>query len=395
MGYNQNTRTSTDITIGPRAFLEYPFSTPFYEYQDSLTGLGLPYEFDKYVDTVTFGRNSTKHVLAEAIAQAMEPMIMDGVEPFPIAYQSESPEDALIILERDDLAATQDLREYLNRSGAAYAAYFHQPISYWEFIHPTLPIVRVIVEGKSRMPFARPGEIPGYVGYQVGFVMTFQNRWQSFDDPNRWLTRFRNTTVRRGLKIDEDEEGIAATMAFQSHLDGPAAGHSLRGRAWAPLLAPHRLHATPHRRTRMGQGRPVRHYGERPDRQHHAQDQPLGGARAHSSQRTPHDPASAKNRERPKLGRIRTPEAAPSGRFAQPGIPPALPRHGNRASPNTYAIPQPHRDLRPPRPARRQSLGRILPAPVLPGRLQLPSIGQQKSPGLSFRPGQLPHPQVT
>ena len=205
-----------DITIGPRAFLEYPFSTPFYEYQDSLTGLGLPYEFDKYVDTVTFGRNSTKHVLAEAIAQAMEPMIMDGVEPFPIAYQSESPEDALIILERDDLAATQDLREYLNRSGASYEAYFHQPISYWEFIHPTLPIVRVIVEGNSGMPFARPGEIPGYVGYQVGFVMTFQNRWQSFDDPNRWLTRFRNTTVRRDLKIDEDEEGIAATMAFQS-----------------------------------------------------------------------------------------------------------------------------------------------------------------------------------
>ena len=208
-GYMINPSTRHEVRIGPRAFLENPWFMPYYKYGvGDFTHFGRPYDFEEHSDTVTFGGNSTKHVLAEAISEAMETLIMDGVEPFPITYGSRSPEHALGILEHPDLPATQNLREYLNRSGAAHTLYFHQPISYWEFIHPTLPIVRVIVEGNSGMPLARPGETPGNVVYQVGFVVTFQNRWQSFDDPNRWLTRFRNTTVRKNVRsLDPEVEG--------------------------------------------------------------------------------------------------------------------------------------------------------------------------------------------
>ena len=40
------------------------------------------------------------------------------------------------------------------------------------------------------MPFRVPGEDLGHSDIAVSFVVSFQNRWASFDDPNRWLFRF-------------------------------------------------------------------------------------------------------------------------------------------------------------------------------------------------------------
>ena len=43
------------------------------------------------------------------------------------------------------------------------------------------------------LPLARPGEEISETIYAASFVVSFQNRWDSFSDPNRWLIRFRDT----------------------------------------------------------------------------------------------------------------------------------------------------------------------------------------------------------
>ena len=42
----------------------------------------------------------------------------------------------------------------------------------------------------GNQPFRVPGERPGPSNLAVSFVVSFQTRWASFGDPNRWLFRF-------------------------------------------------------------------------------------------------------------------------------------------------------------------------------------------------------------
>ena len=70
----------------------------------------------------------------------------------------------------------------------------------WEFLDPKLPILRVTAHAEQRLPLTDPAlpEPPRYKDYQretitrysVSFVISLQNRWTSFDDPDRWIVRF-------------------------------------------------------------------------------------------------------------------------------------------------------------------------------------------------------------
>ena len=133
----------------------------------------------------------------------------------------------------------------------------------WEILHPQLPIVRVTVHAEQKLPLQRTPQLKmpepvdkltddqrfavtkarGFDGkyrgltqaeaeakyiksldaflrekvlreyyakktrYSVSFVMSFQNRWESFDDPNRWLIRFKDDLdlyLAPPWKLEED-----------------------------------------------------------------------------------------------------------------------------------------------------------------------------------------------
>ncbi len=92
---------------------------------------------------------------------------------------------------------------------------FRTPTTYWEFVHPELPILKVTSYNATKLPLALPGEEPSLTYYAVSFVISLQNCWAAFDDPNRWLIRFEEDlkettrmgfsfTARRGA-IDDEE----------------------------------------------------------------------------------------------------------------------------------------------------------------------------------------------
>ena len=88
---------------------------------------------------------------------------------------------------------------------------FHNiPQVTWEFLDPKLPILRVTAHVEQRLPLtdpaspepSKPSEATSreqrasserkhnITRYSVSFVMSLQNRWTSFDDPDRWILRF-------------------------------------------------------------------------------------------------------------------------------------------------------------------------------------------------------------
>ena len=153
-----------------------------------------------------FGDNSTRGVIADAVARALEQARRPGVKEHPVP--------AIDILHsygrnRETVAYGEnwDLAAYLrtpisiidrdDRHDLPSRAYV-MPFVQWEFLHPRLPIIRVTSFVGTRLPLANPGEEQRTTGFAVSFVISFQNRWASFDDPNRWLTRFEHKLEVRG-----------------------------------------------------------------------------------------------------------------------------------------------------------------------------------------------------
>ena len=96
------------------------------------------------------------------------------------------------------------------------------PVTYWEFLHPRLPIIRITSYSSTILPLtvdrqeATGNELAEKIRntpptfFAVSFVISFQNRWTSFDEPKRWLARF-GEDIRMGTGeggIDEDIHAI-------------------------------------------------------------------------------------------------------------------------------------------------------------------------------------------
>ena len=162
-----------------------------------------------------FGENSTKGVLLETVAKLVEEAQLPGVEPTQRAWWTEGGNS-----ERDSSLGLRDwtLEEFLStavntddpvdsshgvsnedavRKSGPYAHI--TPQVNWEILHPKLPIVRVTVHSEHALPLTPAGVDPlaryardQQSRYSISFVMSFQNRWTSFDDPNRWIIRFQD-----------------------------------------------------------------------------------------------------------------------------------------------------------------------------------------------------------
>jgi hypothetical protein len=166
-----------------------------------------------------FGKNSTRGVLSEAVAEALSQAIKPGAEDHDLLVRIHHTRNSG--RGRTEYGAGWSLAEYLRtpiiaekgRIGAKENKYSHQmPTTQWEFLHPELPIVRVTNFLRAQMPFRVPGEKLGHSDIAVSFVVSFQNRWASFDDPNRWLFRF------------EEEMREIQSIYKQGPLPGPLGG---------------------------------------------------------------------------------------------------------------------------------------------------------------------------
>ena len=166
-----------------------------------------------------FGKNSTRGVLSEAVAEALSQAKKPGAEDHDLLVRIHHTWNQSG--EKTKYGAGWSLAEYLrtpmvvgetNRATKANRHYHQLPATQWEFLHPRLPIIRVTNFVRTQMPFRVPGEKPGHSDIAVSFVVSFQNRWASFDDPNRWLFRF--------------EEDMREIQSIYTHvpLPGPLGG---------------------------------------------------------------------------------------------------------------------------------------------------------------------------
>ena len=156
-----------------------------------------------------FGENSTKGVLLETVARLIEEARAPGAEPTQRAWWNTE------TLEWKHRDRPLELREWTIEEFLSVSVHSHKEIRIrrgaeefrginmhitpqveWEIIHPQLPIIRVTVHSSHALPLnpAGTGQKASYslrTAYSVSFVMSFQNRWTSFEDPNRWIIRFR------------------------------------------------------------------------------------------------------------------------------------------------------------------------------------------------------------
>ena len=179
-----------------------------------------------------FGKNSTRGVLSEAVAEALAEAKKPGAEDHDLLVQAEHP-GFNRRGQKTEYGAGWSLAEYLRTPmvvgetiGQLKKQYYHElPATQWEFLHPRLPIIRVTNFVRTQMPFRVPGEKPGHSDIAVSFVVSFQNRWASFDDPNRWLFRFEedmreihSVYERPGNEFDKTREpGILGGIDEETH----------------------------------------------------------------------------------------------------------------------------------------------------------------------------------
>ena len=108
---------------------------------------------------------------------------------------------------------TQDTERvsFASQDGLTMPDGFHKhyitPEIKWEFAHPKLPMIRVTAQNSKVLPLTLPGlKDPEPTEYSVSFVISFQNRWESLDNLNRWVKRFKETPWGNGRSDDDQEK---------------------------------------------------------------------------------------------------------------------------------------------------------------------------------------------
>ena len=143
-----------------------------------------------------FGDNLTRGVIADAVARALEQAKKPGVEEHPVtSITTNRNTGQKEITYGDDFSLASTLRTPADSRRA--------PMTQWEFLHPRLPIIRVTNFDSRRLPLANTGEKPTRTlttKFTVSFVISFQNRWASFEDPNRWLIRLEDELKEIDIK---------------------------------------------------------------------------------------------------------------------------------------------------------------------------------------------------
>ena len=180
-----------------------------------------------------FGNNSVRGILAETVAELLDEAKLPSAEPAQEVWfgKDEKGKTALYVLEdrkwtMEEFISTtishdeRKVGEWCRPAGGSYLKHVAEcgiirnlhitPQVEWEILHPQLPIVKITAHARQTLPLAPAGmekfsqddflkeskeagqRYDMQTSYSVSFVMSLQNRWASFDDPNRWIIRFKD-----------------------------------------------------------------------------------------------------------------------------------------------------------------------------------------------------------
>ena len=203
---------------GIEQFLAHPWFDPMTGEDLSETEQRTMGDFDEYYRDVTdvtppyFGRDSLREVLAESVGSLLDQAKLpeatpaeliwksdrriQGRRPIPLISELTNPDSLESYIRRPFVNLTRENNQPLLTRGA-----YTLPIAQWDFVDPQLPIVEVHVYVRDILPLETPNSrrreyademvLADKTHYSVAFVIAFQNRWTSFDDPNRWAIKFR------------------------------------------------------------------------------------------------------------------------------------------------------------------------------------------------------------
>ena len=170
---------------------------------------------------IHFGNNSTREVLAQAVTKAMEEAKYPAARPMPTLFGKEWIQEWRLgdFLRTPAYVTGDEPYDWFRSRHLDHVA----PVTHWEFLHPQLPIIRVTSYNMVMLPLTVSSEdfsyksltdpnpnyssqvfqiekdaedLRGRIGdmvpttFAVSFVVSFQNRWTSFEDPDRLMVRF-------------------------------------------------------------------------------------------------------------------------------------------------------------------------------------------------------------
>ena len=190
---------------GIERFIHHPWFEPvptsdFSGWRESSVRLkhGYRYSYQK-IGPHWFGNNSTRGTLSNTVASLLEDNKLPGSEPRPMTWRTHPAIYEEVDWNLADYLRTPVYRRVSRAEIDLEEDSFRVPTTYWEFVHPELPIIKITSYVATKMPLKVAGEEPGLTYFAVSFVISFQNRWESFDDPDRWLIRFEDD-----LKANEE-----------------------------------------------------------------------------------------------------------------------------------------------------------------------------------------------
>ena len=231
----------TDIS-GKRNGLIYFIYNPWFEpvfpgYDGRRTdtrGFGTPssnYELEG-AGPYWFGNNSVRGVLAETVAELLEEAKLPSTEPAQAPWFQKNHEG------RTDLK-TPEMQKFTMEEFISTTISYNDKLGWscrgrrgnilggttceimkdlhitpqveWEILHPKLPILKITAHARQTLPLAPAGVENPLQGlmqtqYSVSFVISLQNRWASFYDPNRWIIRFKDDLELYGQPWGLDPE---------------------------------------------------------------------------------------------------------------------------------------------------------------------------------------------
>ncbi len=185
--------------LPPRNHFRYRHYNPQWIQRNESNYLKLP--MSGGVGPRWFGDNSLKGVILQSVANTLEQAVKPGTEKKTIKWgqrqneKSGKLEQVELNLSIEEYLSVTASIDKISRSEAEAYDYgaFNRPKMNWEFVHPELPIIRIIAEYNTALPLTNPEDErtrPANVEFRTSTVVAFQNRWNSFTDTNRWLIRF-------------------------------------------------------------------------------------------------------------------------------------------------------------------------------------------------------------
>ena len=164
-----------------------------------------------------FGNNSTRGVLVETVAALLEEAKLPTAEPATRPWapdKDNAPTDRQGRLVEGSLTEREwTMEEYirmpvqpsLDEREDRILQHHQAPDVQWEILHPQLPILKITAHAAQNLPL-KPAESDtagGGTAYSVSFVMSLQNRWTSFDEPDRWIIRFQEYLQTTRLHLNQ------------------------------------------------------------------------------------------------------------------------------------------------------------------------------------------------